>query len=245
MFWGTRALPLATIVLIASTLTGCAAAKDYAGWEKVGNRGYAPLTADTFARGMSDPMYRYDTVHMDMEIAEQTMSMDVRFGGGEPAMSGTFDDGKAVGSMVLVDGEVYYRDEGAPTYYQFPDRLADEMLAEMEMSDPTEMADDFTAGIDSVDYWGSVDVAYGPAHRYDITMRKEFMAAELGLPIEDVPDFSFRMWLDDDNLVRRYLMLAEGAPAGDVTFSDWGDPVTIEAPPADQVEPLPMPTDET
>lgn len=247
MIWGNRALPLAALVLSLSALTGCGAVDDYAGWHRApGPDGYRPMTESTFAGAMTQAMFEYETTHFEMTILDESMSMDVRFGASDDlAMTGTYDDGKSVATMLVVDGEVYVRDGRDDTYFQFPDQLADQMLAQMEVSNPTAMADDFRSGIDTVAYGGANEVAYGPAHRYEVTMSKEFLADELDLPIEAVPDFNYRMWFDDDNLLRRFQVVFDDGIAADVTFSDWGVPVDVEPPPSGQVEPLPMPTDET
>lgn len=250
MLWGKRALWLVVpSVVLCAVLGGCGAMEDsrvmddYRA-EKV-PVGYLPLTEKTFATAMTSSMFQYDTVHMEMEVVNEAMSMDVRFGDeGDTAMAGTYDDGRSIGKMVLVDGEVYYRDEGDAVYFQFPDQLADQMIAEMEMSNPAEMSADFRSGIDSVEYDGANEVSYGPAHRYEVTMRSEFLAEELDIPLQSVPEFRYRIWMDDDHLVRRFQVIFEGGTAVDVTFTEWGEPVEITAPPADQVEPLPMPSDE-
>lgn len=242
---GNRALTLAALALSLAplALTGCGMVDD-ARWARM-PAGYLPMTEESLPAAMTQAMFSHDTAHMEMTAGEESMSMDVRFGEGEePAMTGTYRDGESVATMVVLDGKVYVREEGDPTYFQFPDQLADQVLAEMEMSNPKEMAADLRSGIESVQYGGAHEVEYGPAHRYDVTMREEFIAEELGVPAGSVPDFSYRMWFDDDNLLRRFSVITDEGTAADVTFSEWGEPVEIEAPPPGRVEPLPMPSDE-
>ncbi|RHW27165.1 hypothetical protein D0Z08_10905 [Nocardioides immobilis] len=245
MSWGKRALPLAaTALALPALVSGCRLVDSH--WQLIeAEPGYVPLTEATFADAITEAMFRHPTMHLEMEAGVGTMSMDVRYGATDDdlAMTGTYDDGVTVGEMTIVDGEAYFRDEGERIYFQLPDYLVDQVLAEMSMGSPAEMASTFESGIETLEYGASHEVEYGMTHRYDVRMRKEFLADELDVPIERVPDVTYRLWLDDHNLLRRMIVVAMGETV-DATFSEWGEPVTIEAPPPGQVEPLPVPTDD-
>lgn len=243
---GKRALSAAAIALsLTVAASGCGLDR-LDGMTRIPlEEGYVPLTRANFAEVTTEAMYLARTAHMEMEVDGGVTSMDLVLGASERelAMSGTYDDGETVGEMVLVDGEVYVRDEGDRIYYQFPDYLADEMFAEIGTGSPAAIVADFEEGIETLEAGLSHEVAYGTTHEYRVTMRKEFLADELDIPLEKVPDFRYRIWLDDDNLYRRVVVNVMGTEL-DMTYSDWGKEVSIEAPPPRLVEPLPVPSED-
>lgn len=244
MAMGIRRLPLVALSLLVSTLPSGCGVIGAEPMSKLEVR-YLPLTTETFAAVTTRTMFRSETTHMDLTIGDESMAMDLRLGeSDELAMAGTYDDGTSVARMRFVDGEVYIRDETDPVWFQFPDYLADQVTAEMDMGNPATMTADFAGGIESVTYLGAHEVEYGQTHRYDLTMRKDYLADELGIPLSEVPDVAYTVWLDDDYLMRRVNTYTMGYVAV-VEFGAWGEPVTIEPPPAGQVDPLPVPTDDT
>lgn len=251
--WGALRLVVAATGL-AVTASACGTSVGVGGadaWRRpVSDGDYAPLTEGTFAAVTTAAMHRYGTAHIDMSLVDfastndQRMSMDVRYGEdtADLEMSGTVRSADGSGLVVLVGGEVYVREDGRDVFYQFPDRMADRMIAQMGMSSPLQVLIDFSEGIESLRYTISQETSSGEIHRYQLTMRTDYMADQLDVPEAEVPDFSYIMWLDDDHLMRRMEADLMGLRVG-VSFSDWGEPVTIEAPPADEVKPLPLPHD--
>jgi hypothetical protein len=57
-----------------------------------------------------------------------------------------------------------------------------------------------------------------------------------GGSVPDTLDYEF--WLDDQGLLRQVQVGADGEAQTKLTYADWGTPVSIEAPPADEVSPL-------
>lgn len=240
---GMRRVIGVALALALPVVTGCGVVDD----ARLGvvDEGYLPLTADDFAQVTTEAMVAHPTFHMDMDAGPESMSMDARFDGDENFdMAGTYDDGTSVSDMVVLGDEVYVRDEGKRVYYQFPDYLADQVRAEMRSGNPREMAATLAAGIDSLTYAGAHEVDYGTTYRYDLTVTKAALAEQMDIPESAVPDVTYTIWLDEDYLIRRMLVWVLGTTV-DVTIDDWGEPVTIQAPPDDEIEPLPLPTDDT
>jgi hypothetical protein len=84
---------------------------------------------------------------------------------------------------------------------------------------------DVIDGVDVTEYVVNVDVSKVPADAFG------------GVVPEDLPfdEVTYSLWVDDDNLLRRYTNDFGGYVTSDVTLFGYGEPVEIEAPPADQV----------
>lgn len=241
-----RAVALTALTLCcAPAFTGCGVVDRPVSGVPVEQAVYRPLSEDTFAAEMVEATLRYDTYRFELTSDVVSMDMDVRQGPDDQfAMKGTIEESSRTATMVVVDDEVYVRARARRVYFQFPDHLAKQLLADVSMSQPAAMAEDFASGIESVEYGGAYDVFYGTAHRYDLVLTDEFVAEQLGIEPDQVPEFSYRMWLDDTHLPHRLTTTVMGVVA-DVRLDEWGEPVDIEKPPSRLVEPLPMPTDAT
>lgn len=208
--------------------------------------GYTELTSATFSSVVAGSMERFDTVHIEMEVplAEMSMSLDVRYGAGdEVGMAGTIEDVAGVGELIMLGDQVYTREAGTPTYFQLPDHIAESLTGQADLGSPTGALAAFTEALEDVEYVRATPgVAYGTAHEYALTMRADYMADELDLPVSAVEHLVFVVWLDDDHLLHRFDFGFMGHQAT-TRYDAWGEPVTIEAPPADEVKPLPMPCD--
>jgi hypothetical protein len=118
----------------------------------------------------------------------------------------------------------------------------DKMMGQL---DPAKALEQMQDGISKVTYVGAED---GLDH-YELTIDVKKMMESMGgnLPSEvqsQMPDsVTYDLWLDDQNRFTRMSM--DDLPMGgtdasmQMTVSDWGKDVTIEAPPADQVTDMP------
>lgn len=130
--------------------------------------------------------------------------------------------------------------------------LAGIVSEEQQDVDPTKAIGQL-AGAGTITATGKDTVNGQPATKYAITvdtqkllnskliapqLKQELQQAGVNLP----PTLNYTMWLNSDNLPVK-LTVAEKIAGQQinvtVTYSDWGQPVTITAPPADQVGPLP------
>jgi hypothetical protein len=152
--------------------------------------------------------------------------------------------------IVLIDESAYLRlppEAGVPTPWLKIDpdggdpisaemaSLIEEMTssADLEQSLETVVAagsieqgdTDVIDGVDVTEYVLTVDVSEMPADAFG------------GVAPEDLPidELTYSLWVGDDDLVRRMTSDLGGYGAMDVKAFGWGEPVVIEAPPADQV----------
>ncbi|NYJ00047.1 hypothetical protein HNR19_000745 [Nocardioides thalensis] len=241
-----RAVALTALTLCcASATVGCGVIDRPVSGTRVAQDVYVPLSENAFAMAVVDSSTRFDTYRAEMTSDDMSMDIRIRFeDDGEFSFRSTVDEAGDVVTMLGLDGEVYVRDKGQRTFFQFPDELAAQMLADIEMGQPLTMARDFASGMESLEYGGAFNVDYGKAHQYDVTMSDEFLAEQLRIEPEQVPNVVYRMWLDDTHLLHRITTWVETYRV-DFRISEWGEPVEVEAPPKHLVKPLPMPTDAT
>jgi len=111
--------------------------------------------------------------------------------------------------------------------------------------DPLATFDAFDAGLQDVKYLGEEDVDGEQLDHYVLTVDAEKAAEAQHEQVKPgMPDtITYDMWIDDDNLMRRIQFdLGDGPTGGGamvMTMSDWGKPVTVEAPPARDIAQLP------
>lgn len=191
--------------------------------------------------------------------AQMTMEMD--FGGGAMDMEGEVDyttdpvsmsvtmNQEAMGEegleMVLVDG-IMYMNMGQMTNNKFvefdlsdPANLPPGMGDLGDQLDPLAAFEEFEPALKTVTFVGTEDVDGEDLHRYEVVMDTakleslEDMPTEAGMPEE----VGYDLWFDDEFRIRQMEMVMDMEMAASVKAKlfDWGQPVDIEAPPADQI----------
>ena len=191
--------------------------------------------------------------------AQMTMSMD--FGGGAMDMEGEVDyttdpvsmsvtmNQEAMGEegleMILVDG-IMYMNMGQMTNNKFvefdlsdPASLPPGMGDLGDQMDPLAAFEEFEPALKTVTFVGTEDVDGDDLHHYDVVMDTakleslEDMPTGAGMPEE----VGYDLWFDDEFRIRQMEMVMDMEMAASVKAEmfDWGQPVDIQAPPADQI----------
>lgn len=145
----------------------------------------------------------------------------------------------------LVDG-IMYMNMGSLSNNKFlefdlsdPENLPPGMEDMQDQMNPLSAFEEFEPALKSVTYVGAEDVDGEELHHYALVVDTakmeslEGMAAGSGLP----PEVAYDLYFDDEFRARQMDMTMEMKPPVDmqVKFFDWGSPVDISAPPADQV----------
>ncbi|QZY30374.1 DUF7537 family lipoprotein [Nocardioides coralli] len=109
-----------------------------------------------------------------------------------------------------------------------------------EQLDPLGGFEQFEESITSVTYVGEEDVDGEQLDRYALTVDTKTADGFQGLPSgQGVPEeVTFDFWVDDDFLARRMSTSLDAGPQSvsmDIRMTGWGEPVTIEAPPAKEI----------
>ena len=201
-----------------------------------------------------------ESAHVAMEMTGDQAAMsgegDVSYAGNQTAMQMTLQIpqmGSSEVEMRMVDGVVYMaippltpegkfvridtNDPGSP----FGD------LGGVTQGDPLATFDAFDAGLEDVSYLGTEDVDGEQLDHYVLTVDARKAAKAQGERIQPgMPEtITYDMWIDDEDLMRRIqfdLRQVEGAGVTGgmvMTMSDWGEPVSVEAPPARDLVELP------
>jgi len=119
-------------------------------------------------------------------------------------------------------------------------------LGGVTQGDPLATFDAFDAGLQDVEYVGPEDVDGEQMDHYVLTVDAAKAAKAQGQQVQPgMPEtISYDMWIDEQDLMRRIefdLGAVAGGGAGGMvmTMSDWGKPVTVEAPPANAIVQMP------
>lgn len=105
--------------------------------------------------------------------------------------------------------------------------------------DPKQAFDAFDAGLKDATYVGEEDVEGEPMDHYVLTVDAKKASDAQGVPVPPGEDeVTYDLWIDGDDLVRR-MRFGTGTEGITLTMSDWGKPVSVEAPPASAIIQMP------
>lgn len=191
-----------------------------------------------------------------------TATFEMNFGGGmavkgegvadfsesPPAMKLNMIDAttKQKQEVIIVDGIMYLRLPDT-SYIKYdlndPNGLLGSDLT--DQLDPAAMAEVFEKGITAASYVGEDDVDGEAMEHYRVELDAKALLDGAKLPKGAASDavaeeVTFDIWFDDDGYFRRQ-EADLGASAGTVALSydNWGEPVSIEAPPTSKITELP------
>jgi hypothetical protein len=219
----------------------------------------AEVDAAELMAAVSSAQREAGTFQMEMAIESEGLEFDAtgatRYpdSGEAPELSMTMNLPPEQGGeieMVVIDETAYLRlppDAGLPTpWLKIQSDGSDPISAQMaplidQMTSSTNFEQYFETfeAASSIEQ-GEADVIDGvDVTEYVVTVDVSKMPAEAlgGVAPEDVPfdEVTYSLWVDGDDLVRRINSDLAGYGTTDVTIFGYGEPVEIEAPPADQV----------
>jgi len=213
----------------------------------------AALTADNFATRLTAAQHAKGSAHVAMTtaVAGQKITVDgkVDLGDGKVAMDETVTMPGAMPEMTLraVDGLVYMNlgrlsknkwikvdpaDTSSPLASQFSGLL--------DGADPTQQLEALQGAVTSLEKSGQPETIDGvQAQKYVVTVDTakvgEAFKSRLGAAGAALPQtITYTYWVGSDDLVRKVETDVSGVKM-DMTFSDWGEPVTVTAPPASDI----------
>lgn len=254
-----RALATTTIALVAGFgITGC-------GTEESGNTSSkadkgsqtqpekAPeasgqLTADDFAERMNNAQYKAGSAHFTQSM--QISGQQIEYSGDilidkDPSkikMSMSMPGGM---EMRLVDGDAYLNMgelTGGKFYKASPEdsnSLTDQLSAATDQAMPGKQLEALKASLKDFKVAPDAETIDGvPTTKYTLTLdtKKMFASLQTEIPASaGIGDtLSYDIYVDSDDLMRRMVMDVAGTTM-QADYSKWGEPVTIEAPTADQI----------
>lgn len=151
--------------------------------------------------------------------------------------------------MVMVDGKAYMN-MGALTDGKFIEADADDPNSPLgdtseltDSMDPMKTFGDFEDGLTKVVYVGEESVGGDDTEHYTLsvdTTKLSGQFSDLASSGAEIPEeLEYDMWLDGDNNIRKLTFDLGEMAAVEMTTSDWGESVDIEAPPASEITDMP------
>lgn len=230
----------------------------------VGDSASDGLTQDTFASSVSDAQTNAESTHMEMTVEAMGQTLDATGDihvdpesndpkDAEMAMTVTIPQLGDL-DMRLVDGMAYIS-MGEMTQNKFvkmdltdPDNAFGQSFGELtKQADPNSMVNELADSLKDFEKTDETEEMDGvEATKYILTIDGKALgdmvqsqSATMGGTSADMPDeVVVDAWVGEDDLLRKVDMnLDMGSTPADVemTFSDWGEPVDVEAPPASEI----------
>lgn len=220
------------------------------------------VSPEEFVDTVSDGLEDSTTAHMEMKMSmgdqvSTTAEGDLDYTTKPPSLSMSMEVPQAGDmEMVLVDNVMYLK-AGAMSGDKFwkldladPDSPFGEMGLDkmLEQSDPIGALESMKDGIDTVTFEGTEDVDGRELDHYVLTIDMLSVMDSYGADLpsdaaDGMPDsITYDLWLDDQD---RFAQMQMEVPVMDksmemeMSLDDWGQDVSIEAPPADQVTDMP------
>ncbi len=209
------------------------------------------VAADDFAKLVSDGLESSTTAKLSMEMTAggmvTTATGEIDYRGDQPAtsMTMTIPGGGGEVQMIMVDGAMYMTlpIQGQDGWFKLDlsdtGALGDELgsLGGMDLRDTMKT---FTEGVESVEEIGTEEVNGVTATHYRVTADPEAMSGVLGDSAADIPEtLVYDVWLDEQGRFTKMAADLEESGKMEMNVTDWGTDVSIEAPPADQVQDFP------
>lgn len=191
-------------------------------------------------------------LQMVVTMGSQTLEMagEVDLGGEEPALDAEVTmPGLGATRMIVVDGSAFVSMPGVTEEGKFvqvpPDQLEDSG-AGLEDVDIASTWDAWDEGAGRVVYVGTEDVDGTDLRRYEVSVDTDAAldaSAQTGVDSAEASammgeEITYDVWVDEEDLMRRLTFTTTGAVT-EMTVDRWGEPMDIEAPAAEDVEPMP------
>ncbi|MFD5213088.1 DUF6612 family protein [Microbacterium sp. NPDC058345] len=249
-----RALATTTIALVAGLgLTACGTGgNDTTGTDKGGQSqtetASGTMTADDFVQRINDAQYEAGSSHfvqtMDVQGQKIETSGDLVVDEDPSKVKMTMTMAGGI-EMRMVDGELYLNmgEVTGGKFYQAPKDGSNPMVEQLNSSvgqaNIGQQLEAFkTALKDFKAEEGAETIDGVETTKYTLTLDTEklFEAQKTEVPEgADIGDtIEYEMFVGPDDLPRRLVMDIAGT-AMNMEFSNWGEDVTVEAPPADQI----------
>lgn len=201
------------------------------------------------------------------KLSTYTLEMVMSMGGQDMDMSGKADlsgdspafdiemtlPGMGDAHMILAGGEVYMSMPGVTEegkFMQVPKEQLGDVASQLDEIDITSTWDAWEEGASKVVFVGQDDVDGEQMRRYEVTVDTEAALDASGQTGEDAAaasammgeELTYDLWVDADNLMRQVTFELDGT-VSKITTDNWGEPMDITAPAADQIQEIGVPSD--
>ncbi len=214
------------------------------------------LDKDGLVEAITEGQRKAGSAHIAMKMSGGISAEgDVDYQGSSPEMQMSMklpQMGAGTMEMRFVDGIVYMTMPQVTPRGKFlkidPNDKSNPMSKNFgsltEQMDPLNSIKGMRAGVQDVEFVGAEEVAGDPVDHYRVTVDTAKMMEATGQKtVPGMPEtLTYDMWLDDKDLLRRMQFDLSGVKM-DMLMSRWGEPVEVQAPPADAIVESPQMAD--
>lgn len=211
-----------------------------------------PLTPADFADIVDAAFDRATTARVtvvnDLEALRSETTGAVDFTGDSPLMQiqmtgGPLGDGTTADIRLLEDGMYMNSGFSGGKFVKVPAEQIAATGVDLSSIDPSSTARRFAESASEVTYRGVEQVDGEALHRYSLQLDSAALKAGGGSKGAAPKQIDYDMWFDDAGLIRRVSTDLGDLGTTVATYSQWGKPVTIVAPPPGDVMEMPdLPT---
>ncbi len=206
------------------------------------------LDKDGLVEAITEGQRKAGSAHIAMKMSNGISAEgDVDYQGSSPEMQMSMklpQMGAGTMEMRFVDGIVYMSMPQVTPRGKFlkidPNDKSNPMSKSFgsltEQMDPLNSIKGMRAGVQEVEFVGAEEVKGDAVDHYRVTVDTAKMMEATGQKtVPGMPEtLTYDMWLDDKDLLRRMQFDLSGLKL-DMLMSRWGEPVEVQAPPADKI----------
>lgn len=215
------------------------------GQQKPGEKLSAQQFADLLEAAFDQATTASISVSTEMPSLSTTSEGVVDYTGDSPRMAiemegGPLPEGSTARIRVLDDA--IYMDTGMSggKFYKVPEEQLSASQIDLSSIDPSDALRHFAAAADDVTYVGPEDVDGDELHHYSLTLDPAKMKLPAQAAGKAPEQIDYQAWFDDEGRIRRITTDMGDLGSTTLDYDKWGEPVTIEAPPAGEVMEMPQ-----
>ena len=217
-------------MLLLATLAGCGGTDTKAKTEN----------PSAFLNRLIDAMSTKGTAKVELELGSSlSATANVRYAGGDTAMSITMTTGPQVVNVVLAGGVMYLQQTKGSKYLKIDksDPALGSLAGQLAGFGPKSAVQSLKGAVTKVTDQGSETIDGQKLEHYELTVNTKKATSIFGVPegsAKTPATVRYHLWVDADDLLRQAKLTVTGQTLV-MKLSDWGKPVTITVPTASQV----------
>lgn len=215
------------------------------GQAKAGEKLTAEEFADLLAAAFDQATTASISVKTEMPSLSTTSEGVVDYTADSPRMAIEMEGGplpEDSTARIRVLDDAMYMDTGMSggKFYKVPEEQLSSSEIDLSSIDPSEALRHFAAAATDVTYVRTEEVDGDELHHYSLTLDPGKMKLPEQAAGKAPEQIDYQAWFDDEGRIRRITTDMGDLGSTTLEYDNWGEPVTIEAPPAGEILEMPQ-----